>query len=461
MPYFDLAIKNANIVTAEKTFRGSVGIRNGKIEAIYNGMMDVEAERTIDAKEDYLLPGGVDPHVHIRYPGGAHRENFYTGSAAAVSGGTTTIIEHPISEPPQYSPEILQKRVKLMKEQSVADVAFLGAAGGDFLEEIERIGKAGIVGYKTFLHEPPEGREKEFMGLCSQNNYELFEVLKRVKKTGLLMAAHTEDNELIQGMIARLRREGNTFSIAHCLSRPPIAEVLAVQKLLAMAKVVGARVYLVHISTPEAVEIAKRARQEGQEVYIETCPHYLYFDEKYVEHFGAFAKCNPALRSKEYVEKMWKYVEDGTIDTIGSDHAPYTFEEKTRNPEDIFKAPAGFPGIEVRLAFMMKAVREGRISINRAVGLLSTNPARIFQLSPQKGEIAIGSDADLVLLDPFEEYELDFKKMLTHARDICAFMNNIKVAGKIKYTVLRGRIVYENGKVIAEKGFGEWVQLKK
>ncbi len=453
----DLVIKNAHVVTPSNICYGWVSINDGKIVAVGLGDCSPEANEVIDGNGHYLIPGGVDPHVHIRYPGGAHRETFETGTRAAAAGGITTIIEHPISNPPQYSAEILNKRVEAVKEQALVDVAFLGAAGGQHLDQITKIGKAGIVGYKTFLHAAPEGRESEFEGLTSKNNFELNEVLKEIKKTSLLASAHAEDNDLVSESIAKLRREGKTYPMAHCESRPALVEVLAVERLIRIAKENGTRLYLVHISTPEAVELAKKARLEGQEIYIETCPHYLYLTEEALEELGTYAKCNPALRDKDRVARLWKYVMDGTIDTIGSDHAPYTVEEKERKKEDIFVAPSGFPGIETSIPLMFTAVKENRISINRAVELLSTNPSKIFGLYPRKGAICPGADADLVLIDPNEEYTIRASEMFTQARDVAKVFEGKHVYGKIKKTLLRGKVIFDNGKILAKPGYGQWV----
>ena len=342
-----------------------MGVVGGVIVALFTGEVNAQARETIDVDGLTLLPGGIDPHVHIRDPGSTHRETFYTGTCAAAAGGNTSIIEHPISTPPQYSPEILARRVESFECQGVVDCAFLGAAGGEYPEEIERVGAAGVVGFKTFLHQAPEGREVEFRGLCSRNSYELMETLRRIQKTGLPAATHTEDNDLVAGLIAHLRRKGKTFPAAHCLSRPPVAETLAVEKLLSLARETGARVYLVHVSVPRSVELANAARADGLEVYVETCPQYLYMDESYLGKYGAFAKCNPALHDPTLVEQMWGYVRDGSIDVIASDHAPYTLAEKENAPDDIFMAPAGFPGLETRVPFMMRAVNEGRISLQK------------------------------------------------------------------------------------------------
>ena len=268
----DLVIKGAQVVTENGIFTGGVAVKDGKIVAIGKNESLPSGKREIDAAGQYLLPGGVDPHVHIRYPGGAHRETFITGSMAAAAGGVTTIIEHPISNPPQYSTETLMKRVEAVQEQAVVDVAFLGAAGGNRLEFIQEIGGAGIVGYKSFLHAAPEGRAKEFDGLTMESNYELYRGFEEIKKTGLPMTAHAEDNDLIVGFTKEFRARGATSGIDHAKARPTLSEVMSVERLIRLAKETGVPLYLVHISTPEAVAVAKAARDEGLNLHIETCP---------------------------------------------------------------------------------------------------------------------------------------------------------------------------------------------
>ena len=457
----DLVIKGAQVVTENGIFTGGVAVKDGKIVAIGRDESLPSGKTEIDAAGQYLLPGGVDPHVHIRYPGGAHRETFITGSMAAAAGGVTTIIEHPISNPPQYSSEILMKRVEAVQEQAVVDVAFLGAAGGNRLEFIQEIGGAGIVGYKSFLHAAPEGRAKEFDGLTMESNYELYRGFEEIKKTGLPMTAHAEDNDLIVGFTKEFRARGATSGIDHAKARPTLSEVISVERLIRFAKETGVPLYLVHISTPEAVAVAKAARDEGLNLHIETCPHYLYLTEESLVKYGAYAKCNPPLRTYEQTQKMWEYVMDGTIDTVGSDHAPYTVEEKEKNKEDIFVAPAGFPGIETRLPLMLTAVKDGKISLERAVDLISTKPSKIFGLYPRKGAIAVGADADLVLVNLTDEYELQHADMVTQAKDVGVVYDGQKVYGKVHKTFVRGEVVYDEGKITVNPGYGQWVKLEQ
>ena len=456
---FDLIIKNVNIVLPKSILFGSVAVKNEKIAAIFSsGCFDSEmpAHQVIDGKGFHLLPGGVDPHVHIRYPAFSHRETFITGTQAAAAGGTTTILEHPVSVPPQFNQEILNNRGKLVEEQALIDVGFLGAAGFEHLDCISDLAKGGIYGYKTFLHDAPKGAESSFEGMTSKNTGELLEIVKEVGKTNLLLAAHTEDNELVTAGIAQMMPECDK-PISHCKSRPPLVEVLAVQKLLTLAKYTGARTYLVHISVPEAVEIALQARRDGQEVYIETCPQYLYRDESYLERFGALAKNTPPLRARNVVDGMWKYIEDGSIDVVASDHGPYSIEEKLRNPTNIFDSPNGYAGIEVRIPLMLNAVREKRISLHRAVEMLCSNPAKVFGIT-NKGEIKIGYDADFILIDLDYQYRLDHTKFYTKGREACSFMDGEDATGKILKTIVRGKVVFNGSTFDVAPGYGKWLK---
>ena len=455
----DLAVVNG-LVFIEGGFRkADVGIQDGKFALVGAPGSLPEAKRTIDAAGKYVLPGGIDTHVHYRDPGHAERETFQVGTRAAAAGGCTTFFEHPISIPPQYNAEILHNRLDLCKKGSCVDYCFYGAAGGEFPEEIVPLSKEGVVAYKTFLHQAPEGRDAEFKGLTSANNAELMRALEEVKKTGLPLAAHAEDNELVTGNIKRLRAEGRTYPLAHCESRPPIVEVEAIAKMLRFGKETGCPVELVHVSTCGAMELAKKAKQEGQKVYVETCPHYLLLDESYVEKYGAYAKCNPALRKKEEIDKLWDYVNDGTVDFIGSDHSPYLVSEKEKSPDDIFVAPSGFPGIDLRLPLMLTEAKKSRVSIERVVELLCVNPAKCFNIFPQKGTISAGADGDLVIVDMNKEYEFDAKNSYSQARDIMKVFQGWKLGCSVDYTVVRGRVVVENG-VVDESaaGWGEFVR---
>lgn len=471
----DLAVINGFVFIEGGFRKADIGIKNGKFALIAEAGYLPDSLHTIDAEGKYVIPGGIDTHVHYRDPGHWERETFEAGSRAAAAGGCTTFFEHPISIPPQWNGKILKERISICRGEectanarhekgSCVDFCFFGAAGGEHPEAIEPLSHDGIIAYKTFLHEAPEGRNEEFEGLTSENNEQLYRVLQEVKKTGLPIAAHAEDNELVTGFIKRLRAEGRQIeNIAHCESRPPIVEIEAISKMLKFGKDVGCPVELVHVSTWQAMELAKKAKAEGQSVMVETCPHYLLLDESYVEKYGSYAKCNPALRKKEDAERLWDYVKDGTVDFIGSDHSPFLVSEKEKKDKngnkDIFLSPSGFPGIDLRLPLMITEGLKRGIGLERIVELLSVNPAKLFNIFPQKGTISAGSDADLVIIDMDRKTTCHAKDSYSQAKDIMKIYEGWEFNCAVDKTIVRGRIVYENG-IVDETaaGWGEFIK---
>lgn len=460
----DLAVING-LVYLDGAFRAAdVGIKDEKFALVAMPGMLPEAERTIDAAGKYVIPGGIDTHVHVRDPGHSERGTFYTETMAAAAGGCTTILEHPISSPPQYNKEILDNRKRVAEERGpVVDYAFYGAAGGQFPEEITKVAKEGIVAYKSFLHEAPEGREKEFVGLTLANDYEIYVGMQEVAKTGLMLASHAENNDIIQGLIRKFRSEGKVGAEYHCPSRPPISEYTTVQKLLTIAEATGCVLELAHISTPEAMEMAKVAKAKGQKVFLETCPHYLLLTEDALPKFGPYAKCNPPLRTQEIVDQIWEYVLDGTVDFIGSDHGPFLPPEKDSGYEDIFKAAAGMIGIDLRLPLLFNEVAKGErgLTLERVVEMCCVNPAKAFNIYPQKGIIQPGADGDLVIFDMNEEFVVDWHKNYSGAKEIAKVYDGWKLRGKIDKTIVRGKVVMEDDVVdpiaTGTKGWGKLV----
>lgn len=459
MKQADLVIKHANIYTNGAFFKGAVAVKDGVITSVCTDGEEPEAVKTVDAKGRFLLPGLIESHMHVREPGRPDRGTFFTETEAAAAGGVTTILEHPIAKPPQYSKEILENRIRDAKDKCVVDFAFFGAAGAKYPEKIKEMGETGIVAFKTFLHEAPEGRDDEFRGLTMANDGEMYLGFREVAKTGKLCAVHAENNDVISTLIREFRKEGKVSPIYHCLSRPKFAEYETVSKLLLIAKDCGVKIIFVHMSTPESMQMIKEAKQEGLEVYMETCPQYLFLTEEDVVKHGAYAKCNPPLRKKEDVEALWSYVNDGSVDFIGSDHSTYTVAEKETGKDDIFKAPSGFIGVDLRLPLMLNAVNQNRLTLARAVDLLSTNVAKSFGLYPRKGVINAGADADFVLVDMDETFVVDKEKNYSKAKEIAKVYDGWELKGKPVMTVVRGRIVMEDG-IVDEtcKGWGHLIE---
>jgi len=457
MNKFDLVVKSDNVFIDGRLIDCYVGIKDGIITAISKETL--EADEVIDAEGKMVLPGTVDPHVHIRAPGHDERETFESGTKDAALGGVTTVIEMPISTPPPHSPEIVKKRMDVADKEVVVDIAFYGAAGTDRLDDVIPCSKSGIVAFKTFLHEALPGRAKEFIGLTAPNTGDQYELMEKIAQTGVMIGFHAENNDMINKNIAKLRREGKTSPIYHGRSRPPVVEIETTSKILLFAEKIGVRVEICHISTPEVVELVNKAKSKGVYAIAETCPHYLFLNENALERVGVFAKCNPPLRSEEERKRMWELVNDGSIDIIGSDHAPYTKEEKERGSEDIFTPPAGFPSLSTRLPLLFTAVKEGKIELDRMVELICENPAKIFGLYPKKGTITIGSDADFVIFDPDKKDLISKDKMFTKCRDSALVYNGWKVFGKPEKTIVRGKVVFDNGKITVSPGYGEIIKV--
>jgi len=457
MSKFDMVIKSDKVFIDGRLIDCYVGIKDGIITAISKEKL--EADEIIVAEGKIILPGTVDPHVHIRAPGHEERETFESGTKDAALGGVTTVIEMPISTPPPHSPEIVERRMDTANKDVVVDIAFFGAAGTDCLDDIIPCSKSGIVAFKTFLHEAPPGRKEEFIGLTAPNTGDQYELMKKIAQTGAMIGFHTENNDMINKNIAILRSEGKTSPIYHGRSRPPVVEIETASKILLFAERIGTKVEICHISTPEVVELVNKAKSKGVYAIAETCPHYLFLNENALNKVGVFAKCNPPLRSEKERLLMWEFVRDGSIDIVGSDHAPYTKEEKERGSEDIFTPPAGFPGLSTRLPLLFTAVKEGKIELDRMVELICENPAKIFGLYPKKGTITVGSDADFVIIDPDKKGIISKDEMFTKCRDSALVYNGWEVYGKPEKTIVRGRVVFDNGKITVFPGYGEIIKV--
>lgn len=445
----DLILKNAKVYLEDRFVEGvSVGVQAGQIAAIAVPECMPEGAQTLDLTGEYLIPGTIDTHMHVRDPGHTERGTFYTETMAAAAGGVTTILEQPISVPPQHNVEILERRIARAEAQCVVDFAFYGAAGGEYLEDIAQLAADGrIVAYKTFLHAPPEGREQEFQGLTMADDAQLYAGMRELAKTGLFCAFHAENNDMISANIKRLRAEGRVSPEYHCVSRPTVAEVTSVERILNFVRETGARVEIAHVSCPEVMELLRQAKKDGLPVYVETCPHYLFLTEEDMVKFGPYAKCNPPVRSRAQAEKLWDYINDGTVDYMGSDHSPFLVEEKTRGLKDIFAAAAGFPGADLRLPLMLDAVAEGRTTLEKVVELLSVNPARCFGLYPTKGTIQVGADADFTLFRMDRHTVVDKARNYSHARDIAIPYDGRELKCAVTGTIVRGRVVMRDGVV--------------
>jgi allantoinase len=445
----DIAILNSKIVTPEGIYEGNIGVRNGKVICIAGKGIDIQADKKIDANGLLVLPGAVDVHYHIREPAYPEREDFLTGTKAALSGGTTTILEMPTSIPPVYNRQTFEDRKKLLFGRSYTDFGLYGGCGGT-REDILSQKDAGAIGYKIFLHRPPMGKEDIMGKLCITDDDLLLEVFDSIVETGLPIAIHAEDDSILYFYMRRFRERIDP--LAFCKANPPLAEIAALSKLMFFARIWGQKlkIHFVHLSTKEAVYLIRKMRGLHLDVTCETCPHYLLFTEKEMEKLGPYAKVSPPLRSSEDQLALWKALKDGTINIVASDHAPYTAKEKEEGWKNIWLAPSGLPGGELLYPIMVSKALEGLISLNKVVEVLCKNPAYRFQLYPEKGVLQVGSDADIVIVDPNIKWVVDHSKMLTKSRDSALIYDGLLIRGKVVKVILRGLEVYSDNEVIGK-----------
>ncbi|MDF2962931.1 MAG: Dihydroorotase and related cyclic amidohydrolase [Paenibacillus sp.] len=462
----DLWIKNGLVYRPEEYFQlANVGIKDGKIHIISEPHIEFEAERVIDAEGLHVLPGMIDAHVHFREPAKnpADTESFFTGTRAAAAGGITSIVEMPNSFPCTYNTDLLIKRKEILRTEALIDYGLYGAAGSDHLEDIIPLADEGISAYKTFMHRAPAGREAEFEGFTMTGDRDLYEGFKQISQTGLPLALHAEHEELLSYFS---EYAGHFFAeedpTKHLVARNTLVETSAINRVVFFAGQLQVPVICCHVSSPEALEIIKRAKQDGIRVYAEMCPHYLIFDDSYLEKLGPYGKCNPPLRSTSQIKALWSYIEDGTIDYISSDHSPFPKALKDLGYTNIFKSPAGFPGTELTLPLMLDQVNKGKLSLHKLVELMSVNPAKTFGMYPDKGTLGIGTDADITIVDMNAQRTVNIQELYTVAKESALLYEGLELQGQPAYTVVRGKVVAERGlSDDTAKGWGRFIPRAK
>ncbi|MEZ5288330.1 MAG: dihydroorotase family protein [Vicinamibacterales bacterium] len=453
---YDLLISGGTLVFAGHPRKGTVGIRDGRIADILAPGERPPAAEVFDARSLHVLPGVVDPHVHTRHPGGEAREDFATGTSAAAAGGVTTIFEMPISTVPTNSAANLRMRVASMAPQAYVDFALCGGAGRDNLGTILEQAEAGAIAFKTFLQPPPAGREDEFRGLWCRHD-EVRAVMDAVRTTGLRHCFHCEEPGLYEPLRGRLEERGRTRGRAHADSRPPACEEISVAIVLARAAERPLPIGIVHCSSPQSAELASDARLKGMNVAVEACTPYLFWTAAALDRLGPYAKCNPPLRTAEMRDDLWHGIQSGTIEYVGTDHSPFTAEDKERHGDDIFKAPPGIAGLDIYVPLMLTAVHQRRITLPQVVAVCSENPAYVFRL-PNKGRLVPGADADFTIVDLRRRWRFDASRARTRARANMRLWDGFRLRGAVVATLVRGVTVFRDGEVVGAPGHGRFQQ---
>jgi allantoinase len=458
---FDSLIRNGNVVTAEGCRLLDVGIRDGRIVALLEPGSRSVADSEIDAQSKHVLPGAVDIHFHVRAPAYPERGTVVTETSAAAAGGVTTVFEMPISKPCCATPEMLASRRELFAADSYVDFALYGAPGTLSWENVQGMADEGAIGFKIFTTEAPKGRDDEFVGLCLPDEGDIYTALELVASTGLVTSVHAESDPLLKHFTSQLVGTGRNDPETHGESRPPVVEATAIAKVLTMNEAVGAALHIAHVTSRHALSTLRKFQRQGTDVTGETCPQYLWFTEAALREHGSFAKINPPLRTHEDQQALWEALTDGTLIAVATDHSPFTVEEKERARTDIWAAPPGAPGVEALVPSMLDAVAEGRLSLLDAVALMSTNGAKRFGIYPRKGVVAVGADADLIVVDLNERTTIRKEQLKTKARLSDRLYDGRTFTGSVLRTMVRGRTVYESGTVVGSPGWGAFVRPTK
>ena len=349
-------------------------------------------------------------------------------------------------------------RKALGERDSYVNFGLYGAPGLLDRAEIEAMVDAGAIGFKIFMTSAPKGRDDEFEGLCLPDVPRLYQALNLVAETGLVCAVHAENNPLLEWHTAGLVRDGRNDVPAHGESRPPHVEALAIATLFSLNESIGADLHIAHVSGAEPLEIIRRFKATGSNATAETCPHYLFFTEDDLERVGPYAKVNPPLRKEADQAALWDGLLDGTLLAITTDHSPFTVEEKERAREDIWATPPGAPGVEELLPGVMHEALNGRMSINKAIELIATNGAKRFGVFPERGHIAVGAAADLVIYDPDDETVIGPDMLFSQARDCDKLYAGMRFQGRVRRTIVNGKTIYRDGQITGERGDGQFVR---
>ncbi|MDP2209240.1 MAG: dihydropyrimidinase [Bacteroidota bacterium] len=449
-------IKNGRVVTASDDFLADVFIQNEKITKVAENI-SLATTTVIDAANKLVIPGGIDVHTHIDMPYGDIKstDDFETGTIAAAFGGTTTIIDFAVQSKGQSLFDALNIWKQKADGKAVIDYGFhiiITDANEKYLSELDKVVNEGVTSFKLFTAYP---------GRLMLNDSDIFRVMQQAKQNGALIMMHAENGYVIDKLIQQTLAEGKTEPIYHALTRPSALEGEATNRTIALAKVADVPVYIVHVTCNEAIDAIKQARMQGQKVFGETCPHYLLLSEDDLRRpnfEGAKYVLSPPLREKKHQQTLWDSLNDNVLQTIATDHCPFNFRQhKELGRYDFTKIPNGAPGIENRLHLSYEfGVNQKRFSLNRWVELVSTNPAKIFGMYPQKGEIAAGCDADIVIWNPNTAHTISAQTH--HMRVDYNMFEGFKVTGNAETVIARGEVIVEKNKFLSKPGRGKFIK---
>jgi allantoinase len=452
----DLCIHNGPIVTEGGVLLGAVIVTEGKIAALLSDE-DLKTDfpdtvETIDLEGRVLLPGLVDEHVHLSQVG-QNYEGYQTGTRAAAAGGVTTVLDMPLDDsPPTTDLTRLEEKRRLADGKAVVDYAHWGGLVDANESNLEVMHRAGVVGFKGFL---AKGGDFPMIG-----DDVLFAGLRSSRRLNTVIGIHAENGSVIAKLESELREADRRDRRAWTEARPEFVELEAIERAIYWTGVTGGHLVVVHTSIAEGVAAASRARLRGIDAKIEVCPHHLVFSDEDHLAKGAYLKVSPPLRSKAQVEAMWDCVLRGEVHSVASDHSPFLPERYVSGEDDVWLG-GGIAGIQTTLPTMItEGVHSRGLKWDDLARMTSTNPAKIFGLYPKKGSLLPGADADFVIVDPEQKWQLQEKDLLNRWPSISPYIGR-RFHGKVERTIVRGMTVYADGNILVEPGYGRLVMARR
>jgi len=442
----DIVIRGGEVVTADAVFLADVAIAGEKIVAVGGSHT---AKKIIDAKGRYVIPGVIDSHVHFRSPGYDYKEDWQSGTGAAARGGVTTVLEMPNTNPPTGTLEALRMKQGIAARQAYIDYGIYGLLDENNIDQLEALIDAGVSGFKCFMG-------NTFGDLPAPSDGAMLEGFEILARRGMRCTVHAENASIMARRQARLEAAGRHDPLAHLAARPEVCAIEAVSRAVVFAEWTGARLHIAHKSSKDALYVLRDAKARGVDVTVETCPQYLLLSTVDHKKLGNVLRVNPPIREPGHQEPLWEALRQGVVDMIATDHAPHLPEEKTR--ASCWQCDCGFPGVETQMPIMLTEVNRGRMTISDYVRWACVNPAKAWGFFPNKGVIQPGADADIALLDMKREWSIDQSQLFSKSK--ITPWHGRRVQGAPVMTFVRGKIVMDGGRLVAEPGWGRPARQK-
>jgi dihydropyrimidinase len=447
-----MLIRGGTVVTADAERKADVLVRDGKVAEVREGIAG--GDDVIDATGMLVLPGVVDPHTHLLLDTGTARtaDDFESGSASAAAGGVTTYLDFAPQLPGQTFGQALRTRLDLIEGRSHVDYGIhlnITNLAEGWERELDALIEAGVTSAKVYT----TYRDTIFYA----DDWTWYRLMERSGKAGLLVQVHAENDAIVTGKTQELLRQGKSGLAYHAAARPAVAEVEAVSRGLVLSEQTGSPIYFVHLSSSSSVDLITGARDRGVVAIAETCPHYLVLDDSvYAGPDAARYVMTPPLRDRRTQSQLWRRLMQQQIHSLGSDHCGFSLAQR-EGIDDFSRVSPGIPGVETSLFLLYTfGVLGHHMSLRHLVWLLCANPAKIFGLWPRKGDIRPGSDADLVVFDPSPVRKLSVSEL--HSRAAFSPYQGLEVTGKVHTTICRGQVVYRDGAVVGDRGFGRFLK---